>query len=131
MKLNEKNIFLFDGAGALLSAILTGVLLPLYADLLGLSVGVLYILALFPLMYAVYSFSCYFFAEKQNPVFLKIIMSANLFYCFVSGVVIFSSSELTFWGHSFFIAEIVVILVVIALERKIYLKSFSHRKMNS
>ncbi len=47
MKLNEKNIFLFDGAGALLSAILTGVLLPLYADLLGLSVGVLYILALF------------------------------------------------------------------------------------
>lgn len=131
MKLNEKNIFLFDGVGALLSATLTGVLLPLYADLLGLSVGVLYILALFPLMYALYSFSCYFFAEKQNPVFLKIIMSANLFYCFMSGVVICSSSELTFWGYGFLIAEIIVILAVVALERKIYLKSFSHRKINN
>ena len=131
MRINEKNIFLFDGVGALLSATLTGVLLPLYADLLGLSLGLLYILALFPLMYAVYSFSCYFFVKKKNPVFLKIIMSANLFYCFVSAIVISSSSGLTFWGYGFLIAEIVVILVVVAIERKVYLKFFSLRKMNS
>lgn len=120
--LNEKNIFLFDGAGALASAVLTGLLLPLFSDLLGLSVGLLYILAIFPLVYAVFSLSCYFIIKPQRSIFLKSIIFANIFYCWVSGSVVIFSPTITKLGMAILILESIVIFGVVMCERKVLVR---------
>lgn len=118
--LNERNIFLIDGCGALLSACITGLIMPLFTDLIGLSKPSLYSLAEFPLIYCLYSFSIYFFAQSIKPFALLLIMIGNLFYCFVSARIAYSTPTITVWGQLFLISEIIIILAVVALEAKIY-----------
>lgn len=113
MKLNERNIFLLDGTGALVSAAFTGVILSLFG------------LALLPAIYAIYSLSCFVFIKTIKPWMLQIIMAANLFYCVVSGVVIFTQPDLTAWIHLLLGIEILIVLAVVAIEWTVYRKAFS------
>lgn len=119
-KLNIKTIFLFDGIGALASAFLTGVLLPLFSSSLGLPVEVLQTLAAFPVLYAIYSLSCYWLIKQPQRWMLMLIMVANLCYCLVSGGAIFGIASITNWGISFLIGEILVILAVVGLEWRVF-----------
>lgn len=124
MKLNKKNIFLFDGIGAVFSVLFTGLVLPLFSDWIGLPIRTLYFLALFPLAYAVYSLSCYWLAKIIEPWMLLGIILANLIYCIVSGVLVFSYETLTIWGQVILTIEILVILGVVAIELKVYREAF-------
>ncbi|UXR63703.1 hypothetical protein EZJ49_11540 [Bdellovibrio bacteriovorus] len=117
--LNGKTVFLFDGVGALLSLLLTGFILPHFSELLGVPRHILYCLALFPLLYSIFSLSCFFLATRTKLWMLKSIIAANTGYCLISALLIFTYPELTLWGRIVLAAEILVVLGVIAIEIKI------------
>lgn len=122
MRLNQKNIFLLDGIGAILSACFTGLILIRYSLFLGINVSTLQSLALLPTMYALYSLSCYFFVSKTKPWMLLTIIGANLFYCFISLGLILFRARITWRGQLFLTAEIIVVLLVVLLEFNVYRK---------
>ena len=76
MFINEKNIFLFDGIGALLSFIFTGLLLPVFSDSVGIPIFILRYLAFLPLVFTAYSFYCYRLPTKTKPWMLLTLVSA-------------------------------------------------------
>lgn len=125
MRLNEKNIFLLDGIGAILSACFTGLILIRYSLFLGINVSTLQNLALLPTVYAFYSLSCYFFASKTKPWMLLTIIGANLFYCLISLSLILFRERITWRGQLLLAAEIIVVLLVVLLEFNIYRKNKS------
>lgn len=123
LNLNDRNIFLLDGIGALLSACFTGLILVRYSLFLGISVSVLQSLALLPVAYAVYSLSCYFFVSKTKPWMLLTIISANLLYCLISAAIIIFRDRITWRGKLLLTAEIVVVSLVVFLETSVYRKN--------
>lgn len=120
MKLNEKNIFLLDGSGAMASAILSGIVLPYYAEWVGLPKWILQILGLVAFAFAVYSLACYFVIKKTKPAMLLVIISANLFYCALLVYLLFSFFELTVFGKAFFITEVFIVLLLVLAEVHLY-----------
>lgn len=103
-----------------MSAVLTGLLLPMFSEQTGLPIGVLHGLALLPVAYALYSLSRYFLMNVIKPSMLKTIIAANLFYCLLSAILLTALPDVTVWGCAVLIAEILVVLAVVAIEIKIY-----------
>ena len=113
----EKQLFLVDGTGALVSAVMIGGVLANYPAVVGMSPKVLFLLASLAVVFAVYSFSCYFWGGTRWRLFLRVI-----------AIVIISYLALTFWlmfldcgtlmltGVVYFILEIVVILMLVKIE---------------
>lgn len=125
MNFDKKNIFLLDGVGAIASAIFTGVLLPLFSNALGLPTPILNGLACFPLVYGLFSLGCYWLTQETKNWMLLGIITGNIIYCFVSFSLVFLYVDITRWGQSVLIAEVLVILGVVAIELKVYRKAFS------
>lgn len=122
MKLNERNIFLLDGVGALLSAGFTGLILIRYSLFLGLSVSLLQSLSLVALGFAAYSLTCYFFVTKTKLWMLAAIMLANLSYGLISLLIILTKDFITWRGKLVLVSEIVVVLLVVFLEFGVFRK---------
>lgn len=122
MRLNQKNVFLLDGIGAVLSACFTGFILTRYSLFLGINVSLLQSLALLPTAYALYSLSCYFFVPKIRPWMLLAIISANVFYCLISASLILFRERITSLGKTLLTAEIIIVLLVVFVEIKVYRK---------
>lgn len=120
MQLNEKNIFLLDGIGAILSACFTGLILVRFSLFIGISYSNLQKLSLLSVAFALYSLSCYFLIKKTKPWMLLAIIWANLFYCFLSGAIILLWERITWRGQAVLAAEILVVLIVIILEIRVY-----------
>lgn len=120
--LNDRNIFLLDGIGAILSACFTGLILIRYSLFLGINVSLLQSLALLPAAYTIYSLSCYFFVTKTKPWMLLTIMGANLFYCLISLGIILLRDRITWRGKLLLTAEIFVIILVVLIEFNVYRK---------
>ena len=105
--LNKKTVFLFDGIGALFSAVLSGLVLPRFSELLGLPVEVFHFLAALAGFFMVYSLSCYLFVREAKSWMLSLIISANLFYCMVSiGLLIAFREPVTLVGATALVMEI-------------------------
>lgn len=119
MRLTQKNIFLLDGIGAILSACFTGLILTRYSLFLGINVSLLQSLALLPTAYALYSLSCYFLVSKIRPWMLLTVISANLFYCLISAALILFRERITSLGKTLLTAEIIIILLVVFVEIKV------------
>ncbi len=118
--LTERTIFLLDGAGAVASACFTGLLLPRFSIFLGLNWSLLKTLAMIPAVYAVYSLSIFLFVKKPKPWMLMTIMCANALYCFIDLGLILFRERITWRAQTLLSAEIVVILLVIFLEYRVY-----------
>ena len=112
-----KKLFLIDGFGALVTAILIGVVLTQLSSLMGLLKIILFQLAVIAIIFTVYSFSCYVFLKQVKPVFLKIIVYANLLYCGLTFLIIlFNYRQLQPLGYVYFFAEVVIILILSYIE---------------
>jgi len=116
-------VFLIDGAGALLSAILLGVILPAFQNLFGMPRQALYFLAVFPCLFLVYDLSCYFRIRKNWGPFIRAIAAANLIYCGISiGLIVYHYAKLTGLGLTYFLLEIVVIIILVWIEFSVLYK---------
>jgi hypothetical protein len=125
-----RNIFLLDGLGALLTASLTGLLLPAIQRYIGIPIPTLWCLALIASAFSLYSLACHFFLQTKRPVFLKVIMTANLLYCIlIASLLIHHLATLKPLGIAYIIGEIMVILLVLYVESRV-LRSVSKRQEN-
>lgn len=120
MDFKGKRIFLFDGVGAAQSALFTGLLLPHFTEWTGLPDKLLYCLAMLPLIYCIYSLTCFWFMEVVRPRMLLAIIIANILYGALSASLIFALDSVTIWGQILLAGEIVVLVGVVAIELKIY-----------
>lgn len=116
----SKRIFLVDGVGAVINALLLGVVLPLFHNEIGMPENSLYFLSIFPVLYCFYSFGCFSKTKPIKKYHLYTIGSLNIIYCLIS---VFKVAEhlgsLTDYGFAYFLIEIVAILLMSAYEIKL------------
>ncbi|MFY7840302.1 MAG: hypothetical protein ACOVP7_08490 [Lacibacter sp.] len=115
--LTAQKLFLIDGMGAILSAVMLGSVLTRYEAFFGMPKNVLFVLMAVALLLSVYSFT---HAAKQpaNPLKrLKLIAVANICYCLLTvALMIAFYPQLTMYGLLYFIGELIIILSLAFLE---------------
>ncbi len=112
-----RKLFLLDGFGAILSAILLGIVLVKLERLFGIPKSTLYVLASLPCLFAIYDFYCYFKIEKNLKKFLKGIAIVNLLYCCLSiGLAFYHYQEITYLGWTYIIVEILIVVTLAIIE---------------
>lgn len=120
--LSSRNIFLIDGLGAMLSALLTGVVLTYFNEYIGMPQEVLFPFAAVACLFTVYSLSCHFKTPANWRSFLVFIAISNTIYCLVSvGFVIYHFENLTTFGRAYFFLEIIVIGLLVFTELRLVL----------
>ena len=110
-------LFLIDGLGALVSAIMLGVVLPLVQPLVGIPLYTLYLLAVFPILFAIIDFYALF--KKPSPIqqYLKIIAACNITYCFLSvAMAYYHRSQITVLGWIYLIIEVIIVGTLALIE---------------
>lgn len=118
-KIQPQKLFLVDSLGALLSAILLGLVLALFEKTFGMPQNVLYALAVIPCVFAVYSFLCFLSKTAHWRPFMKIIAIANLLYCcLTAGLMIYFYQQLTILGLIYFVLEIMIVMSLAFIEWK-------------
>ena len=119
LTLQPKTLFLIDGLGALVTAFFLFVILRTYNVYFGMPQNTLTYLSLIAIVFCLYSITCYFFLKDNWRPFLRTISIANLLYCCLTmGLVIYYYPSLTILGVSYFLAEIIVVFVVVFVELK-------------
>ena len=118
---NPKRLFLIDGLGAFLTALLLSLVLTKFQPLFGMPKTVLYYLSLIAIALTIYSFTCHFRQSKNWKPYLIVISIANSLYsCLTMGLVFYYFQELTLIGVLYFISEILIITFLVVLELKTY-----------
>lgn len=108
-----RTYFLIDGTGALISALVLGVVMPAFEAAFGMPRQILYFLACLACLFSVYSFSCFFLFMKNWRPFLKRIAVVNLLYCCLTlGLVIWRFAGLTLLGILYFALEILIVVIL-------------------
>lgn len=116
-----KTIFLIDGLGAMLTAILLAFVLTKFEVYFGMPVNVLHCLAMVACVFMLYSLTCYVFLKSRWRVYLRIIMLANLLYCCLTIILtIYYYNRLTALGITYFLLECIVIISLVWLEKRVY-----------
>lgn len=129
MLFSPKKTFLLDAIGAVLSTLLLGVVLVHFESYIGMPLNVLYPLAAVAGVFAVYSFSCYFFLKTNWKPYMRNIAIANSIYCLASIIlVIIHFDLLTTLGIIYFISEFLILILIILTEFKTIKKSTSSKK---
>ncbi len=110
-------MFLIDGLGALVSALLLGIVLVQFNDLFGMPVKVLYPLADIALAFCVYSLACYLLVKKKAKPYLQLIAVLNLLYCLLTIILVFyHHNTLSVLGYLYFVGEIIIITLLAYIE---------------
>ncbi len=121
-KNNPSKLFLTDSIGALVTASFLFFILRTYNDYFGMPIEVLNWLAALALCFMVYSAFCFFSLNKNQAPFLFTISIVNLLYCVLTLILmIMHHASLTSLGFAYFVAEILVILGLVAVEFKVAL----------
>lgn len=120
MLLSPQKLFLIDGIGAMLSAFLLGVVLIKLEWLFGIPSSILYLLAAFPLFFAVYDYYSYQQSSSIQKKLLKGIALLNILYCCLSiGLTVYHQAVITYWGWIYIIFEVIIVMVLAFLELKV------------
>ncbi|WP_040481167.1 hypothetical protein [Mariniradius saccharolyticus] len=126
-----RNVFLFDGAGAAMSAMLILGPLWFFSEEIGVSRDLLWLLGLVACLFCLYDLICFVSVKTEKPNLLKVIMLANLSYVLLTMWILFiQRSEVTAIGWLYFISEFLVIAFVIKTEMDI-LKGWTGGKSES
>ena len=114
--MNKYNIFLIDGAGAFLSAVFLWALAQ-WEAFFGMPAAILYRLLPLPMIFIVYDLTCFVLKPDNWQRCLKGIAWANLLYGILTISLVWRhSSSLTSWGMAYFIAEAIIIGILVAWE---------------
>lgn len=120
--LDTRHMFLLDGLGAFLTATTVGIVFPMIQPWIGMPMVTLFALGWVAMLFAAYSLGHYL-GNHQWPGRLKLIMAGNSAYCLASAVLTVAHwQELTLLGRAYFIAEIIIVLGVVALEGRVLMK---------
>jgi len=118
---NPRKLFLIDGAGALLSAFLFGVVLVALEAFFGIPRATLYFLALLPCFFAIYDIYCYRKEDEDIRPFLRGIAILNISYCVLSiGLALYHYQSITYFGWAYILVEVIIVLALARLELRVY-----------
>lgn len=117
---NPKTLFLIDGLGAALTTFSLFFVLRPYHNYFGMPINILAYLSIIGLIYCAYSVSCYFLLKTFWSSSLRIIGISNLLYA-ISTIVLLCSyyNDLTRIGLSYFLAEILIIVLLVYVELRV------------
>lgn len=120
--LNVKQVFLLDGIGAFISTILLSVIYY-FDQIFGVPESMFKQLIVFPVVFAIFSFTCFSLSFSKWSIFLSIIAVCNVAYAVYSLLLVYQyRSTLTAPGVLYFIIETVIILLIVFLELRYVLK---------
>jgi len=109
-------IFLIDGMGALLSAILLCVV-QYYKEVFGVPDAMFQLLIPFQVLFACYSFTCLLSKSGKQKILLTVIIICNVLYALYSLLLVYlNADQLSTIGIIYFMLEILVILLLVSLE---------------
>lgn len=115
-----RTLFLVDGAGALVTALTIGVVLPALGEYIGTPRPVLRALALTAAVFAAYSLTCAAIHPTRWPSYLQGIALANAGYCLVTAALLVRlRATLHALDWLYFVGEIVVVLALVTLELRV------------
>lgn len=118
-ELKPKTLFLVDGLGAFVTALFLFGILRTFHELFGMPEVVVTYLSVIAAIFSLYSVSCFLLLKTNWRPFLRIISTANLLYCCLTGaLVIYYFQKLTVLGISYFLAEIILICGLVKIELK-------------
>lgn len=114
---NPKRLFLIDGIGALVSALMLGIVLVRYESFFGMPGSALILLAAAPIGFALYDVVSYLTASQHTGILLKGISLLNVGYCgFSIALLTRHADQLTTWGWLYFIGELLIVLTLAGIE---------------
>lgn len=117
LQANPLKIFLIDGFGAVVTVCFLTLVMTKFESYFGMPGWALCYLSAAGGCCALYSFTCYFFVEPPLKPYIKGIALLNLLYCLLTMVYVACSyQELTALGLGYFIAEIMLIGLLIYIE---------------
>ena len=117
-KINGHKMFLLDAVGAFVSVIFLSFLYS-FDDFFGMPKSVIKIFLGIATAFFVFSTTTYFMKQINWQFHLKIIAVLNISYCLFTFYHILQNLDtLTLYGHAYFIAEILVILILSTYELK-------------
>ena len=120
MIFSPRKLFLIDGLGALVSAFMLGIVLVQFESTFGIPSATLYVLAMFPVFFAIFDFYC--FQKNSNSLGrpLKIIAILNLLYCCMSiGCAMYHIDTVTILGWVYICVEVLLIVILSIFELKV------------
>lgn len=119
MILHPRKLFLADSLGALLSALLLGVVLVKLEPAFGMPPKILYPLSAIAFIFSIYSCTCFLLIKAAWRPYLSIIAFANLVYsCLTIILVLWFMKQLTALGLAYFISEAILIITLAGVELK-------------
>lgn len=114
---NPRRLFGVDAAGALLSALLLGVVLVRFEGVFGIPVPTLYLLAALPVLFALIDVAVYLGVRGDLSRPLRLIASLNLGYCALSLALASAHREVvTVWGWAYLLGEVAIVAALAVLE---------------
>lgn len=117
-KLKGNNIFLIDALGAAISVIFL-FLLYSFEDFFGMPKSVIKIFIFIATIFFVYSTTIYFIRPINWKLYLNISALLNISYCLFTIYHLHQNLDIiTLYGYTYFIAEILVILILSTYELK-------------
>lgn len=117
---SPRTLFLVDGVGALVTALLVGVVLPTLGEHIGTPRPVLRALAMTAAVLAAYSLTCAATRPKRWPGYLRGIALANAAYCVVTAAFLIRfSATLHALDWLYFVGEIVVVCALVTFELRV------------
>lgn len=116
-----RQLFFIDSMGAMLTALMLGLVLPKLDAFFFMPEKILGILAGIALGFALYSMCCHLFLKKSPRPFLLAILLANAAYCVLSFILLLNHyGELSTWDLLYFAGEILIVLVLVGLEFSVW-----------
>jgi putative flippase GtrA len=114
---NPRQLFLVDGIGALISSFMLAIVLVKLESIFGIPSLVLYFLASFPILFALFDIYCYVQLNNSSVHYLKIISLLNLSYCCLSiGLALFHFEVITGLGLAYLALEILIVFALAFIE---------------
>lgn len=113
-------LFLLDGLGAALTTFFLVFVLRHYFDYFGMPANILTYLSVIGLVYCAYSMSCYFLLKDRWTPYLRIIGISNFLYCILTVTFLYTYyNSLTRIGPTYFLAEILIIVLLVYIELRV------------
>ncbi|MDB4655585.1 hypothetical protein OAE48_01935 [Flavobacteriales bacterium] len=118
--LSARQLLFVDGIGAIISAIMLGMVFPHFQQYVGMPITELYLLASLPIAFAVFDLYWLSFRAGNERTGLMLIAFSNMAYSLLSMLLVVVNFELlTALGLSYFIIELLVLAALVAFELKI------------
>lgn len=117
LRADPRRAFVIDGVGALVSAIALGLVFPSFAGQLGTTRPALSVLAVLPVVFALYDVACVLLRPSRWQIALRVIAVANASYPPISiAVLLWDGVALTALGEAYFAIEIAIVWTLALLQ---------------